>query len=92
MSTTRVSIRSGAGSSSTFEPRFRSRVHVDGPGLVDMHCLPAGIDLYLVWTVTDDVSRLHLDAGLRFVNRFAYVIYEVPWTDDDTRQLPYRYD
>lgn len=92
MSKTRTRLRSRTGSWNTFERRFRPRLQIDGTVLVDLHCLPAGIDPYLVWTITDDDGRLYLNAGFRFVNRFAYVICDVPWTDNDTCQPPYRYD
>ena len=85
-------IRSRTSSWDTFDRRFEPRTNADDTVLVYLDDLPKDIDPHLVWTVTDDDGRLYLNPGFRFVNRFAYVICEVPWTEDDERQPPYRYD
>ncbi|MDX1922431.1 MAG: hypothetical protein SFW65_04820 [Alphaproteobacteria bacterium] len=85
-------IRKRTGSWSTFERRFQPRYTEDESVLVEIFALPKDIDPRLVWTVTDDDGRLYLNPGYRFVNRFAYVICEVPWSDIDTMQPPYRFD
>ena len=87
-----VKIRSRTGSWNTFERRFRPRINADDTILVDLFELPKEIDPHLVWTVVDEDGRLYLCPGFRFVNRFAYVICEVPWTQVDEQQPPYRYD
>lgn len=40
------------------------------------------MDRKLVWTIIDD-GGLWIRAGAHFVNRFGYLICEVPWTDTD---------
>lgn len=85
-------IRTRTGSWNTFERRFKPRINPDDTVLVDLFELPKGIDPHLVWTVTDDEGRLYLNPGFRFVNRFAYVICEVPWSEIDEQQPLYHYD
>jgi hypothetical protein len=92
MRNTAPRIRSRTGSWRTFDRRFKPRHDENKCPLVDLHRLPKDIDAHLVWTVTDDDGRLYLSPGYRFVNRFAYVICEVPWTDLDEQQPPYLYD
>ncbi len=87
-----IKSRSRSGSWSTFERRFRPRTNADDTVLVDLFELPKGTNPHLVWTVTDEDGRLYLNPGFRFVNRFAYVICDVPWTEADTQQPPYLYD
>jgi hypothetical protein len=42
-----------------------------------------------VWTVCqgDYSDKLYIFAGWHFVNRFAYVVTEVPWTDEYDQYL-----
>ena len=87
-----VKQRTRTGSWSTFERRFKPRTNTDDTLLVDLRDLPAGIEAHHVWTVVDEDGHLYLCAGYRFVNRFAYVVCDVPWTEGDQRQPPYRYD
>ena len=87
-----LKIRIRAGSWNTFERRFQPRSNADDTVLVDLRDLPKDIDPHRVWTITDEEGRLYVFPGYRFVNRFAYVVCNVPWTEDDQRQPPYRYD
>ncbi len=91
MTNTLTRIRSRTGSWNTFERRFKPRVDADGSLLVDL-LPPDGVHPNSVWTITEVDGRLYVNAGFRFFNRCGFVISEVPWTDDDTRQPPYRYD
>ncbi len=84
--------RSRTGSWSTFERRFRPRTQPDDTVLVDLHHLPKDIDPHRVWTVVDEDGHFYLFPGFRFVNRFAYVTCDIPWSKDDQRQPPYHYD
>jgi hypothetical protein len=36
-----------------------------------------------IWTILDTDGELYLSMGYHYVNRFGYVITEVPWTDDE---------
>lgn len=93
MSSTRpAKIRSRTGSWSTFERRFRPRTQADDTVLVDIHALPASTEAHRVWTVVDEDGHFYLFPGFRFVNRFAYVICDIPWSEDEQRQPPYLYD
>ena len=85
-------IRSRTGSWRTFERRF---CPIDSPDLTVWwwyEQLPVNVDPHLVWTIVDEDGRLYVCPGFRFVNRIDYVFCEVPWTEDDERQPPYRYD
>lgn len=93
MSSTRLTtIRSRTGSWSTFERRFRPLAQLDETVLVDLRHLPKDIDPHRVWTVVDEDGHFYLFPGFRFVNRFAYVICDIPWSEDEQRQPPYLYD
>lgn len=87
-----IKIRSRTGSWTTFERRFQPRINADDTVLVELHKLPKDIDPHRVWTVTDDDGHLYLNPGYRFVNRFAYVICDIPWSETDQLQPPYLYD
>ena len=87
-----VKRRTRTGSWSTFERRFKPRLDDNNCPLVDLHRLAQGIDATRIWTATDEDGRLYLNPGYRFVNRFAYVICERPWCEDDQGQPPYLYD
>ena len=83
--------RTRCGSWRTFERRFRP---MNGPGGALSgassscpKCRPASrLDHRRLR------GHLYVSPGYRFVNRIDYVLCEVPWTDEDTRQPDYRYD
>ena len=84
--------RTRTGSWSTFERRFQP---IDSPDKTlwwDRKQLPAGIDPHRVWTILDCDGKLLVAPGYHFVNQLDYVVCELPWTDEDVRQPPYRYD
>jgi hypothetical protein len=68
-----------------FERRFEPITRPSGTLLWELDELPCfgPIDPREWWTVLDCDGRLYLAAGFHFVNRFAYVRCEVPWTDAD---------
>ncbi len=85
--------RTRARSWKIFERRFRPIDREDGTPLWQ----PSEVrfrevaDYRQWWSVIDCDGRLYLSAGYRFVNRFAYVRCEVPWTDADYL-IDYLYD
>jgi hypothetical protein len=84
--------RTRGGSWRTFERRFRPMNGPDGALTWRFEQLPKDVDPHRVWTIVDCDGHLYVNPGYRFVNRIDYVLCEVPWTDEDTRQPDYRYD
>lgn len=84
--------RTRSGSRSTFERRFRP---IDSPHQTvwwQRDQLPADVDPHRVWTIIDCDGKLYVLPGFHLVNRIDYVLCEVPWSDEDLQQPPYRYD
>ena len=74
-----------------FEQRFEPQPAADHDYLWEPSQVPKDADGRYWWTVLDCDGGLHLAAGFRFVNRFAYVRCANPWTEDDAA-TEYRYD
>lgn len=88
----RLRLRTRCGAWRTFERRFEPIARDDEAIWWEAWHLPKGIDPHLVWTITDEDGRLYANPGYRFVNRLMYLVCAKPWTEDDARQPPYRYD
>ena len=84
--------RTRCGSWRTFERRFRPIDGPDGALYWRFEQLPKDVDPHRVWTIVDCEGHLYVSPGYHLVNRVDYVLCEVPWTDEDTRQPDYRYD
>jgi hypothetical protein len=83
--------RTRCGSWRTFERRFRPMNGPDGALTWRFEQLPKDAGPHRVWTIVDCEGHLYVSPGYRVVNRIDYVLCEVPWTDEDTRQPDYRY-
>ena len=80
------------GSWSLFERRFEPIVHEDDCLLWEVGTLPKPLDPREWWTVLDCDGALFVVAGLRFVNRFAYIRCRNRWRGDCDDHPDYRYD
>ena len=80
-----------SGSWNTFVWRFKPILNTDDGGFVDIHRLPKAIDPHLVWTLVDEDGHWYLIPGRWLVNRLAYVICQVPWTEDQRLGPSYLY-
>jgi len=84
--------RARCGNWNTFERRFAPLPAPDHDVLWEIGQVPPDVDDRYWWTVLDCEGQLYLSPGFRFVNRFAFVRCEQPWTEDDQQQPDYRYD
>lgn len=71
--------------------RFKPQLENPHGGFLDIDALPRDLDQTLVWTVVHEEGDWLLIPGRWSINRMAYVICDIAWTEADQQRPAYRY-